>query len=166
MTHLSFLGPYLPLVPELALAIGAMVLLMLGVVSGERSARTVNGLSVWLLAGIAVLVLMLPGGRHSLFEGAFVVDDFARFLKLLVLAGSAGALILSLDYLVKERQQKFEYGPLVLLSTLGMMVLISAGDLIALYLGLELMSLALYVVAAFHRDSIRSTQRRSGLTIS
>lgn len=158
MTNLSFVGPYLPLVPELALAIGAMVLLMLGVVSGERSARSVNGLSVWLLAGVAVLVLLLPAGRHSLFEGGFIVDDFARFLKLLVLAGSAGALILSLDYLVKERQQKFEYGPLVLLSTLGMLLLVSAGDLIALYLGLELMSLALYVVAASNRDSLRSTE--------
>ncbi|MGE0062468.1 MAG: NADH-quinone oxidoreductase subunit NuoN [Xanthobacteraceae bacterium] len=158
MTQLSFLGSYLPLAPELVLAIGAMVLLMLGVTSGERSARFVNGLSVWLLVAVAALVVLMPGGRHSLFEGAFVVDDFARFLKLLVLAGSAGALILSLDYLVKEHQQKFEYGPLVLLSTLGMMLLVSAGDLIALYLGLELMSLALYVVAASNRDTVRSTE--------
>ncbi|MGE0564553.1 MAG: NADH-quinone oxidoreductase subunit NuoN [Pseudolabrys sp.] len=158
MANLSFLGPYLPLAPELALAVGAMVLLMLGVISGERTARSVNGLSVWMLGGIVLLVLAVPPGRHSLFEGAFIVDDFARFLKLLVLAGSAGALVLSLDYLVKERQQKFEYGPLVLLSTLGMMLLVSAGDLIALYLGLELMSLALYVVAASNRDSVRSTE--------
>lgn len=158
MTQLSFLGSYMPLAPELVLAIGAMVLLMLGVTSGERSARFVNGLSVWLLVAVAALVVLMPGGRHSLFEGAFVVDDFARFLKLLVLAGSAGALILSLDYLVREHQQKFEYGPLVLLSTLGMLLLVSAGDLIALYLGLELMSLALYVVAASNRDTVRSTE--------
>jgi len=162
MTQLSWLssalGSYLPLAPELLLAVGALVLLMLGVTSGERSARFVNGLSVWLLIAVAAVVMLMPGGRHSLFEGAFVVDDFARFLKLLVLAGSAGALILSLDYLVKERQQKFEYGPLVLLSTLGMMLLVSAADLIALYLGLELMSLALYVVAASNRDSVRSTE--------
>ena len=162
MTQLSWLssalGSYLPLAPELLLAVGALVLLMLGVTSGERSARFVNGLSVWLLIAVAAVVMLMPGGRHSLFEGAFVVDDFARFLKLLVLAGSAGALILSLDYLVKERQQKFEYGPLVLLSTLGMMLLVSAADLIALYLGLELMSLALYVVAASNRDTVRSTE--------
>jgi NADH-quinone oxidoreductase subunit N len=162
MTQLSWLssalGSYLPLAPELLLAVGALVLLMLGVTSGERSARFVNGLSVWLLIAVAAVVMLVPGGRHSLFEGAFVVDDFARFLKLLVLAGSAGALVLSLDYLVRERQQKFEYGPLVLLSTLGMMLLVSAADLIALYLGLELMSLALYVVAASNRDTVRSTE--------
>ena len=97
-------------------------------------------------------------GRHDLFGGSFVVDDFARFLKLLALTGSAGAMLLSLDYLTQARQQKFEYGVLILLSTLGMMMLISAADLIALYLGLELMSLALYVVAAFDRDNVRSTE--------
>ena len=79
----------------------------------------------------------LPPGRYALFGGSFVVDDFARFLKLLALTGSAGALILSLDYLKLEHQQKFEYGALFLLSTLGMLMLISAADLIALYLGLE-----------------------------
>jgi len=76
----------------------------------------------------------------------------------LTITGSAGALLLSLDYLTAERQQKFEFGVLVLLSTLGMMLLISAADLIALYLGLELMSLSLYVVAASNRDSVKSTE--------
>ena len=87
-----------------------------------------------------------------------MVDDYARFLKMLTLIGSAGALVLSLDYLKVEKQQKFEYGALFLLSTLGMMMLISAADLIALYLGLELMSLPLYVVAASNRDNVRSTE--------
>ncbi len=82
----------------------------------------------------------------------------ARFLKLLALTGSAGALLLSLDYLHAERQEKFEYGVLFLLSTLGMLMLISAADLIALYLGLELMSLSLYVIAAYERDNARSTE--------
>ena len=71
-----------------------------------------------------------------MFDGSFLVDDFARFLKLLTLAGSAGALLLSLDWLTIEKQQRFESGALFILSTLGMMMLISAGDLIALYLGL------------------------------
>jgi NADH-quinone oxidoreductase subunit N len=77
---------------------------------------------------------------------------------MLTLIGSAGALVLSLDWLAAERQQRFEYGALFLLSTLGMLVLISAADLIALYLGLEMMSLALYVVAASNRDNVRSTE--------
>ena len=100
----------------------------------------------------------MPAGRIVLFGGSFVVDDFARFLKMLTLIGSAGALMLSLDYLKTDKQQKFEYGALFLLSTLGMLMLISANDLIALYLGLELMSLALYVVAASNRDNVRSTE--------
>ena len=74
------------------------------------------------------------------------------------LVGSGGALLLSLDYLTVENQQKFEYGALFLLSTLGMLMLISASDLIALYLGLELMSLPLYVIAASNRENVRSTE--------
>ena len=87
-----------------------------------------------------------------------MVDTFARFLKLLALTGSAAAILMSLDYLAAEKQEKFEYSILILLSTTGMLMLISAADLIALYLGLELMSLALYVVAAIDRDSVRSTE--------
>ena len=101
---------------------------------------------------------MLPPGRYELFGGSLVVDDYARFLKLLALAGSGGALMLSLNWLTVEKQQKFEYGVLFLLSTLGMLLLISAADLIALYLGLEMMSLPLYVVAASNRDNVRSTE--------
>ncbi len=144
--------------PEIVLAIGAMVLLLGGVTVGEGSARSVNVLSIILLVVVAALVIMATPGRQTLFGGSLMVDDFARFLKVLALAGSAGAILLSLDYLRQERQQKFEYGPLILLSTLGMMLLISANDLIALYLGLELMSLALYVVAASNRDNVRSTE--------
>ena len=80
---------------------------------------------------------------------------FSRFLTLI---GSGGALVLSLDYLTFEKQQKFEYGALFLLATLGMLMLISASDLIALYLGLELMSLPLYVIAASNRENARSTE--------
>ena len=96
--------------------------------------------------------------RSSTFGGSFILDPFARFLKLLALTGSAGAILMSFDYLAREKQQKFEYPILILLSTTGMLMLISAADLIALYLGLELMSLALYVVAAINRDSARSTE--------
>jgi NADH-quinone oxidoreductase subunit N len=92
------------------------------------------------------------------FGGSFIVDPFARFLKLLALTGSAAAILMSFDYLAVEKQQKFEYPILILLSTTGMLMLISAADLIALYLGLELMSLALYVVAAINRDSTRSSE--------
>ena len=158
MSELSHIHDLAPILPEIILACGAMVLLMIGAAAGERSAAAVNGLSVIVLIAAGAAIVTLPPGRYALFGGSFVVDDFARFLKLLALTGSAGALILSLDYLKLEKQQKFEYGALFLLSTLGMLMLISAADLIALYLGLELMSLALYVVAAYERDNVRSTE--------
>jgi NADH-quinone oxidoreductase subunit N len=150
----------LPILPEGVLAGGAMLMLMVGVGAHqtERSSRIVNGFCVVVLALAAFAVVILPPGRTILFGGSFVVDDYARFLKLLALAGSGGALMLSLNWLTVEKQQKFEYGVLFLLSTLGMLMLISANDLIALYLGLELMSLPLYVVAASNRDNARSTE--------
>jgi NADH-quinone oxidoreductase subunit N len=147
-----------PLLPELVLACGAMLMLMIGVVIGERSAAMVNTWCVAVLVLAGAALAWVPQGSHAMFGGSFLVDDYARFLKMLTLVGSAGALLLSLDYLTLERQQKFEYGALVLLATLGMLMLISASDLIALYLGLELMSLPLYVIAASNRESEKSTE--------
>ena len=158
MNHLTHWSDLLPVLPELVLAFGAMLMLMVGVALGERSGRVVNSWCVLVLVAAGAAMLWVPAGSRSLFGGSLLVDDFARFLKLLALAGSAGALLLSLDWLAIEKQQRFEYGALFILSTLGMMMLISAGDLIALYLGLELMSLALYVVAASHRENVRSTE--------
>src|SRR6202008_74840 len=100
----------------------------------------------------------LPAGPTEAFGGSFVLEPYARFLKLLALAGSAAAIRMSLSYLEREQQNRFEYPILILLSTAGMLMLISANDLIALYLGLELMSLALYVVASSNRDNLRSTE--------
>ena len=145
----------LPVLPEIILAVGAMALLMLGAY-WERATAAVNFGAIVLLVVAAFVTVGIPNG--VLFGGSFVIDDFARFFKVLVYIGSACAIVMSLDYLAAERQQKFEFPILILLSTVGMGMLISAGDLIALYLGLELMSLALYVVAASNRDSLRSTE--------
>jgi NADH-quinone oxidoreductase subunit N len=148
----------LPIMPELVLAIGAMVLLMIGAYRGQGTTALVNWLAVGLLVATGVLELMLPTGRLTTFGGSFIVDDFARFLKIVSLIGSGATLILSREFLADPSRRIFEYSILVLLSTLGMMVLISAGDLIMLYLGLELMSLALYVVATSNRDNAKSTE--------
>src|SRR6202166_2681271 len=148
----------LPVLPELVLAAGAMVLLMLGAYRGQQTTGLVTGLAVCLLVLVGVLELWLPAGRLTTFGSSFIVDDFARFLKILALIGSAATLVLSAEFLADPSRRIFEYSILVLLSTLGMMVLISAGDLIMLYLGLELMSLALYVVAASNRDNAKSTE--------
>src|SRR3954468_2512501 len=143
------------ILPEVVLTVGAMALLMLGAYT-ERSEKAVSILSILLLIAAATIVAVIPNGR--IFGTSFIVDDFARFMKILAYAGSAFAIVMSFDYLDKAKQQTFEYPILILLSTVGMGMLISAGDLIALYLGLELMSLALYVVAASNRDSVQSTE--------
>ena len=148
----------LPLLPEIVLGLGAMALLMVGAFRGESDVRTVDAAAIALLVVAGIVVLMLPEGRLVTFGGSFVVDGFARFLKILAILGSAAAIAMSIDYDRREGQQRFEYSVLILLSTLGMLMLISAADLIALYLGLELMSLPLYVVAASHRTSLRSTE--------
>lgn len=147
-----------PVLPELVLALGSMALLMLGAYRGQGTTKAVTTLAVLLLVLTGVLVLTLPAGKLVTFGGSFIVDDFARFMKILALIGSAATLILSAEFLADPSRRIFEYAILVLLSTLGMMVLISAGDLISLYLGLELMSLALYVVASSNRDNAKSTE--------
>jgi len=148
----------LPILPELVLAVGAMALLMVGAYQGVRATGLIVGLALVLLVIVGVLELTLPAGKLVTFNGSFIVDDFARFLKILALIGSGATLILATEFLADPSRRIFEYAILVLLSTLGMMILISAGDLIMLYLGLELMSLALYVVAASNRDDIKSTE--------
>jgi NADH-quinone oxidoreductase subunit N len=148
----------LPALPEIVLALGAMALLAYGAFAGERTTQTMNWAAFGLLVLAGLIVLWLPAGRLVTFGGGFVVDDFARVLKVFALIGSAATIVLARDYLAAEKQEKFEFAILILLSTTGMLMLISAADLIALYLGLELMSLALYVVAASNRDSVRSTE--------
>ena len=154
------LQAYWPLFPELVVAVGAMALLMLGVFRPERDreAEAIGWMAVVILAAAGWLVISQPEGSHPLFEGAFVVDGFARFMKVLTLVASAAALILSFDDLRRTRTLRFEYPVLVLLATTGMLMMISANDLISLYVGLELQSLSLYVLAAFRRDDPRSSE--------
>ena len=137
--------------PELILSIGAMALLMLGVFARRERGELILWLAVLLLV-VAGLFVATSFGTAMLFGDSFIVDPFARMLKLLTLTGAAAALIMSLDYWRERGGVKFEFAVLVLLATTGMMMMISANDLIALYVGLELQSLALYVVAAFRRD--------------
>jgi NADH-quinone oxidoreductase subunit N len=148
----------LPALPELTLAVGAMALLMIGAFRGQAVTGLVTGLAVFLLVIAGALVLWLPPGRLATFAGGFVVDDFARYMKLLALTGSAVTLLFATEYLADQSRRMFEYAVLIMLATVGMLVLISAADMITLYLGLELMSLSLYVVAASHRDNVKSTE--------
>jgi NADH-quinone oxidoreductase subunit N len=144
--------------PEIVLALIAMALLMVGVFRKGEAANFVTLAALVGLGIVALLVIFGGGGRVTAFGGAFVVDTFARLMKVLILFGSAAAIALSVHFMKQEKIEKFEYPILVLLATVGMMMMVSANDLISLYMGLELQSLALYVVAAIDRDNARSSE--------
>jgi NADH-quinone oxidoreductase subunit N len=146
-----------PALPEIILALSALVLVLIGAFAGERSTGVVTALSVVVMAVVALILIFNPAGG-STFSDAFILDPFARFMKVIVLIGSIAAIIMSTGYARDQGFARFEYPLLILIATLGMMMMISADDLIALYLGLELQSLSLYVLAAINRDSVRSTE--------
>jgi len=152
------LSDYAPIFPEIFILLAAMVLLLWGVYHRHEAGFSISIVSIFVLIGAAVLIAAQPQATEELFNGAYINDSFARFMKMLTLIGSAFAILLSFDYMRRERILRFEYPVLILLSTAGMMLTISANDLISLYLALEFQSLALYVVAAFHRDHLRSTE--------
>ncbi len=143
--------------PEVFLACAAMALLMLGVFRGNRSVRLVMGLSVasLVIAGVWILVSAQQGAA---FGGLFITDGFSRYMKVLVLIGASLTMIMSVRFIERENMARFEFPILLLFATLGMLMMVSANDLLSLYMGLELQSLSLYVVAAFRRDSLRSSE--------
>jgi NADH-quinone oxidoreductase subunit N len=149
---------FLPALPEMALAGAAMLLLLIGVFRGEDSTKLVSWLSVLVLIGILVLAARFDSARTVAFYGMFITDPFALFMKALLLIGSAVSVVMSIRYNEEHGIGRFEFPVLILLAATGMMVMVSANDLITLYLGLELQSLALYVVASFDRDSVRSSE--------
>ncbi|MEQ1520957.1 MAG: NADH-quinone oxidoreductase subunit NuoN [Aestuariivirga sp.] len=144
--------------PEIVLACLAMLLLMYGVFKKGDANDNVTLGAVVSLALVAALVIFTSEGKVTAFGGAFVVDTFARVMKVMALFGSAVAIILSTHFMKRVKMARFEYPILVMLASVGMMMMISANDLISLYVGLELQSLSLYVVAAIDRDSARSSE--------
>ena len=147
------------LLPEIILAVYAMAALLFAVYGGKDK---LSGLLTWATAGLfvalALLIAFRNGAGAQAFGGMFVDDAFARFAKVLILLSAAGVLVMAQDYMARRDLARFEYPILVTLSVIGMMVMVSAGDLMALYMGLELQSLALYVLAAMRRDSVKSTE--------
>jgi NADH-quinone oxidoreductase subunit N len=142
--------------PELLIAIGALVVLMVGAFGGERSTGLVSLLCGLILVGASYLAVQAPHGMA--FNGAFIGDPLAVFGKVAVYLTSAVAISLGYGWLHRNNLKRFEYPVLILLAALGMSMMCSSGDLISLYVGIELHSLALYVLAAFHRDDARSSE--------
>ncbi|MGB0967283.1 MAG: NADH-quinone oxidoreductase subunit NuoN [Halocynthiibacter sp.] len=145
--------------PEIVLAVYAMAALLFAVYTSKDK---LAGVILWATAAMFTIVglwIAFAGpGTQTAFNGAFNDDAFARFAKVVILLSAAAVLVMGQDYMQKRDLLRFEYPILLTLAVVGMMMMVSAGDLMALYVGLELQSLALYVVASLHRDSVRSTE--------
>lgn len=152
---LAGLGPVLP---ELFLAVAGMFLLVAGVLRGNSATRPVSWGVMWAFVIAAFFLLGTEWDRVTLFNGMFVMDQFAGFMKLLILLGLSASIALSVRYLYQENMARFEFPLLILFAGIGMMLMVSANNLLALYVGLELQSLSLYVLAAFHRDHAKSAE--------
>jgi NADH-quinone oxidoreductase subunit N len=145
--------------PEIALAIYAMAALMFGVfTTKDAMAGLILRVTAALFVGLAIWIGLNGQGANPAFSGMFIDDAFARFAKITILLSAAAVLLVGQDYMQRRDLLRFEYPILVALSVLGMMMMVSAGDLMSLYMGLELQSLALYVVASLRRDSAKSSE--------
>ena len=145
--------------PEAVLTAGSLLTLMLGsFLGGDKTLKALTWVSV-LILGLAGLTLIDdPAGTQLAFGGLYVEDSFSIFLKVLILGAGAASMLLALPYLAEAKTGRFEYPVLLMLATLGMCMMVSAGDMLSLYVGLELTSLASYVLAAFHRGESKSSE--------
>ncbi len=149
-----------PIFPELFLACSGLLLLVIGVLRGNVSTRFISWASI--IALLIAITIMLGQGTEgestAILNGMFIQNNFTTFMKFLVLSGLIATIALSIQYLYDDNIIKFEYPLLVLFAGIGMMIMVSANDMLSLYVGLELQSLSLYVLAAIKRDNVRSAE--------
>ncbi|MCR8723290.1 NADH-quinone oxidoreductase subunit NuoN [Frigidibacter sp. ROC022] len=147
------------ILPEILLAVFAMAALLGAVYSGkDKLATLITWATVVVMAVLGVWLALSRGGAETAFHGMFIDDAFARYGKVTILLSAAAVLAISESYMTRRGLLRFEYPILVALAAVGMMMMVSAGDLMSLYMGLELQSLSLYVVTSIRRDSERSTE--------
>mgnify|MGYP001434538563 FL=1 len=145
------------LIPEVFLSLSIFSLLMIGVFV-KNSFNLIYKLSIFLIFLLILIVLNTDDETIKIFKESFVSDNFSLFAKLLILISSFFILIISKKYIVDTKNNKFEYPIIVLLSILGMFFMVSSNDLILFYLGLELQSLSLYILASIDRDNLKSSE--------
>ena len=155
---MDVLGGLSQFIPELALICGGMVLLIYGVFNEKNAGPTVSVAAIGVLLAATLLVAASYGQDTTVFAGAFKIDAFSSFSKIVIFAAAAFAIMMSDKYLSADQLSRFEYPILILFAAVGMALMVSANDLIALYMSIETQSLALYILAAFNRDSRRSTE--------
>ena len=147
------------ILPEIILSVYAMLALVGAVYTAkDELATTLCWLASILFAIVAFWISSDSASAQIAFNGMFIDDGFARFAKVVILLSAAAVLVMSVDYMRRRDLMKFEYPILIVLAVVGMMMMVSSGNLMSLYMGLELQSLSLYVVASFRRDSVKSTE--------
>lgn len=155
----NFMPPdFVPAFPEIFLVFVTLLLLLLGVSRNDEDHTSVSNFSLFALIAVGVVICKFAGQTLPAFNGMYMTDSFAVFMKLMIVTGSAAAIFMSGRYVELQRMSRFEYPILIMFSTVGMMLMVSANDLISLYMALELQSLPLYVLAAMRRDNVRSTE--------
>ena len=143
--------------PEIVLSVFGLAILIFGVVQKKREPSfSCTILAILAFVITAVRVILVPDGCG--YRGTFGNDGFARFMKILSLAGAALSAILSLDYNVRQKVDRFEFPVLLLFATVGTLLMASSENLMTLYVGLELQSLAIYILCAFARDELTSSE--------
>ena len=147
------------ILPEIVLSIFAMLILLIGVYRGQDKKTAILTFSTaGLMFVIGVWMIIDSSLSETAFNNMFISDAFSRYAKALILLSSAAVLVMSLGYMLRHNLGRFEYPILIIFSVVGMMFMVSANDLMVLYLGLELQSLALYVVTSMRRESLKSTE--------
>jgi NADH-quinone oxidoreductase subunit N len=144
--------------PEIILTLAALTLMMMAAWMGDKSARLLSWLAIAALGGAAVMTPGIVNAGGTAFDGLFVADSFAAFSKVLVFIAAAAALVAASGWFTRDGDYRAEYPVLILLSCVGMGMMVSAGDLLTLYVGLELQSLSAYVLASFQRTDNRSAE--------
>ena len=135
-----------------------IAMLVVGYSGKDKMAASLTWITAAVLVVVAIWIGTSGGATHEAFGGMFRDDGFARFAKVVTLLSAAAVMVMGQDYMERRGMLRFEYPLLIALASVGMMMMVSAGDLMALYMGLELQSLSLYVVASLRRDSVRSTE--------
>jgi len=144
--------------PEIALTILTLVLLLVGLFQKENSFKNICNLSSISLIFILVLIFLNKELTFLSYSYFFINSPFIQFFKILIIIGSFSSIVISKNFFIESKLIRFEIPILILFSSIGMMVLISSNDLISMYLGIELQSLSLYVVATINKNSLKSSE--------
>ena len=144
--------------PEFFLTLGTLCVLLIGLFTKEDNYRIISLISIFLLIIVSFLVFKSEITHFAFYNNFFKNSEFISFFKILIIFGSASCIAISINFFNQLKLNKFEIPVLILFSTLGMMILISSNNLMSMYLGIELQSLSLYVLASIQKDSIKSAE--------